>query len=79
MDRNEVIICKNESDIVDAIMRDEDVICIESSLGKKVSNIKNTGKSTIAPISDKIISISLLTKFLYILKLPTSIFLAVRM
>ena len=44
MDRNEVIICKNESDIVDAIMRDEDVIYIDSSLAKKVSNIKNTGK-----------------------------------
>ena len=44
MDRNEIIICKTESDIVDAIMRDEEVIYIDSSLGKKISNIKNTGK-----------------------------------
>lgn len=44
MNRNEVIICKNESDIVDAIMQDEDIIYIDSSLGKKISNIKNTGK-----------------------------------
>ena len=44
MNRDEVIICKNESDIVDAIMQDNDIIYIESSLGKKISNIKNTGK-----------------------------------
>ena len=44
MNKNEIIICKNESDIVDAVMRDEDVIYIESSLAKKISNIKNTGK-----------------------------------
>ncbi|MEI0581455.1 hypothetical protein [Brachyspira pilosicoli] len=44
MNKDEVIICKNESDIVDAIMQDEDIIYIESSLGKKISNIKNTGK-----------------------------------
>ena len=44
MNKDEIIICKSESDIVDAIMQDEDIIYIESSLGKKISNIKNTGK-----------------------------------
>ena len=41
---NNEVICKTESDIVDAIMQDRDIIYIEYSLGKKISNIKNTGK-----------------------------------
>lgn len=37
-------ICMNEEELVDALMSDDDVIYIEHKLGKKVSNIKNTGK-----------------------------------
>ena len=37
-------ISMNEEELVDALMSDDDVIYIEHKLGKKVSNIKNTGK-----------------------------------
>ncbi|WP_020004540.1 hypothetical protein [Brachyspira innocens] len=37
-------ICMNEEELVDALMNDDDVIYAEYKLGKKISNIKNTGK-----------------------------------
>ncbi|WP_300756968.1 hypothetical protein [uncultured Brachyspira sp.] len=37
-------ICMNEEELVDALMNNDDVIYAEYKLGKKISNIKNTGK-----------------------------------
>ena len=37
-------ICMNEEELVDALMNDDDIIYVEYKLGKKISNIKNTGK-----------------------------------
>lgn len=37
-------ICMNEEELVDALLNDDDVIYAEYKLGKKISNIKNTGK-----------------------------------
>ena len=44
MDKNVVKICMKEDELVDALYSKEDMIYIESSLGKKIENIKNTGK-----------------------------------
>lgn len=37
-------ICMNEEELVDALMNDDNVIYTNNKLGKKISNIKNTGK-----------------------------------
>ncbi|WP_295161701.1 hypothetical protein [uncultured Brachyspira sp.] len=37
-------ICMNEEELVNALIEDQDIIYIDYKLGKKVSNIKNTGK-----------------------------------
>ena len=37
-------ICINEEELVDSLISDDDVIYVDSKLGSKVSNIKNTGK-----------------------------------
>ncbi|PCG20024.1 hypothetical protein [Brachyspira sp. G79] len=37
-------ICMNEEELVDALMNNDDIIYAEYKLGKKISNIKNTGK-----------------------------------
>lgn len=36
--------CMKEEELVDSLESDANIICIESSLGKKIENIKNTGK-----------------------------------
>lgn len=37
-------ICISEEELVDSLISDDDVIYVDSKLGSKVSNIKNTGK-----------------------------------
>ncbi|WP_051436858.1 hypothetical protein [Brachyspira alvinipulli] len=37
-------ICINEEELVDSLISDDDVIYVDSKLGSKISNIKNTGK-----------------------------------
>lgn len=37
-------ICINEEELVDSLISDDNVIYVDSKLGSKVSNIKNTGK-----------------------------------
>ncbi len=44
MDKKTVKICMTEEELVDALYSKEDMIYIESALGKKIDNIKNTGK-----------------------------------
>lgn len=44
MENEAVKFCMREEELVDSLEADENIICIESSLGKKIENIKNTGK-----------------------------------
>ena len=37
-------VCMNEEELVEALYSDEDMIYVEASFGKKIANIKNTGK-----------------------------------
>ena len=41
---NIIKVCMNEEELVEALYSDEDMIYAEASLGKKIANIKNTGK-----------------------------------
>lgn len=41
---NIIKVCMNEEELVEALYSDEDMIYAESSFGKKIANIKNTGK-----------------------------------
>lgn len=41
---NIIKVCMNEEELVDALYSNEDMIYVEASLGKKIANIKNTGK-----------------------------------
>ena len=41
---NIIKVCMNEKELVEALYSDEDMIYAEVSLGKKIANIKNTGK-----------------------------------
>ena len=36
-------ICKNEDELVDALINNENAIYVDNKLGRKISNIKNTG------------------------------------
>ena len=36
-------ICKNEDELVDALINNENTIYVDNKLGRKISNIKNTG------------------------------------
>ena len=44
MANDTIKVCMNEEELVDALYSNEDMIYIESNLGKKIANIKNTGK-----------------------------------
>lgn len=44
MDKNIIKVCIKEEELVEALYFDEDMIYVEASLGKKIANIKNTGK-----------------------------------
>ena len=37
-------VCMNEEELVETLYSDEDMIYVEASFGKKIANIKNTGK-----------------------------------
>lgn len=41
---NIIKVCMNEEELVEALYSDEDMIYAEASFGKKIANIKNTGK-----------------------------------
>lgn len=41
---NIIKVCMNEEELIEALYFDEDMIYAEASLGKKIANIKNTGK-----------------------------------
>ena len=41
---NIIKVCMNEEELVEALYSNEDMIYVEASFGKKISNIKNTGK-----------------------------------
>lgn len=41
---NIIKVCMNEEELVEALYSDEDIIYAEASFGKKIANIKNTGK-----------------------------------
>lgn len=43
-DKNIIKVCMKEEELVEALYSDEDMIYVEASLGKKIANIKNTGK-----------------------------------
>lgn len=42
--KNIIKVCMNEEELTEALYSNEDMIYIEASLGKKIANIKNTGK-----------------------------------
>lgn len=44
MNNETIKVCMNEEELVDALYSNEDMIYIEASLGRKIANIKNTGK-----------------------------------
>lgn len=41
---NIIKVCMNEEELVEALYSDENIIYAEASFGKKIANIKNTGK-----------------------------------